>query len=53
MQNIDITIGVNPCKDCTQRSATCHGTCQAYKKWAKENQERNQRIRTLKAYDAY
>ena len=23
----------NPCKDCTERHATCHGSCEEYKEW--------------------
>lgn len=23
-----------PCRDCNNRSATCHGTCKAYKEWS-------------------
>ena len=30
-----------PCKDCTERSATCHGTCEAYKEFRQYRDEYN------------
>jgi hypothetical protein len=30
-----------PCKDCTERSATCHGTCEAYKAFRQYRDEYN------------
>lgn len=36
----------NPCyQNCTERSATCHGTCQRYKDWAKAERERKKKLR--------
>lgn len=29
----------NPCKNCDQRNATCHSTCQNYLAWKKEYDE--------------
>lgn len=30
---------VAPCKDCTDRHEYCHGTCERYLKWKKENDD--------------
>jgi len=27
------TVKIAPCKGCSDRTATCHGTCQAYREW--------------------
>ena len=35
----------NPCKDCENRSATCHGVCKAYLEWKKHNDALNKRAR--------
>ena len=33
-----------PCKDCLKRTSDCHGRCDGYKEWSKENEEiRNKR----------
>ncbi len=33
-----------PCKDCLKRTSDCHGKCDGYKEWSKENEEiRNKR----------
>lgn len=29
-----------PCRGCENRSETCHGTCEGYKKWKKYNDDR-------------
>lgn len=29
----------SPCKDCTDRSATCHGSCERYKQYKAELEE--------------
>ena len=37
-----------PCKDCSNRTPTCHSTCGAYKSWASEQSEAKR-----KSTDAY
>ena len=35
----------NPCeRDCPDRCATCHGTCEKYKKWKKDYDKEAERI---------
>lgn len=33
-----------PCKDCDNRSETCHGICKAYKEWSVENEKTRDEI---------
>jgi hypothetical protein len=35
-----------PCKDCVDRSASCHGTCQRYKGWHEQHVQRQREIRS-------
>lgn len=35
-----------PCKDCDRREVGCHGGCEGYKEWAKQNDERNEKRRS-------
>lgn len=34
-----------PCKKCEKRHATCHGNCEEYKEWAKENEKFREKAR--------
>ena len=38
-----------PCKDCPNRTIDCHGKCDGYQEWSKENEkardQRNEAIR--------
>ena len=34
-----------PCKDCISRNIFCNSNCELYKKWAKENIEKNKEIK--------
>ena len=36
---------IAPCRDCTDRHATCHSDCERYKEWQKVNDEYNERKR--------
>ena len=47
--DIDCTYKKNPCYKCDKRAVGCHGTCQEYLTWSKENTEFNKRVRDLKA----
>ena len=41
----------NPCRDCTQRSATCHATCKRYKDFEAENaQDREEKHKQKQEY---
>lgn len=43
-----------PCKDCSDRHAGCHGTCEKYLSWSKIHGEELGKIRAAKAgYAAY
>ena len=33
-----------PCKDCTERTPTCHGDCKAYLKWHRHSARYHQAI---------
>lgn len=35
-----------PCKDCTDRTLTCHGFCTRYKEWKEELEKKNEARRT-------
>lgn len=37
-----------PCKTCTDRTPTCHGTCVEYKEWRKLWDERREKIQQQK-----
>ena len=34
----------NPCKDCNKRTPECHGKCEAYADWFKQNKLQRARI---------
>lgn len=36
---------IAPCRDCTDRHATCHSDCERYKEWQKVNEEYNAKDR--------
>lgn len=36
-----------PCKDCTERTVDCHGKCEKYLAWAKENEKRRNHINLM------
>lgn len=42
-------ITICPCKDCPNRNASCHSSCESYKEWSEENErlreERNEATR--------
>lgn len=38
-----------PCKDCTERTLTCHGVCEKYQEWKKEREAINEYNRRLNA----
>ena len=33
-----------PCRDCKEREVGCHGYCELYKLWSKENEQRKEKI---------
>lgn len=39
---------VAPCKDCAERAVGCHGTCEKYKDWKKN--EGAEKAKMIKAY---
>ena len=39
-----------PCKDCYNRTITCHGVCEGYQAWKAERDEMNTNLR--KAYES-
>jgi hypothetical protein len=42
-----------PCtKDCPERSATCHATCQRHKEWETQHREQLKAINKRKAADS-
>ena len=43
---------MTPCKSCTERTAGCHGSCEAYKEYVKINEEYKQSIKEYKATDS-
>lgn len=49
------TIPTNPCKDCTERHATCHAECENYIAWQALNAERLEAERKKKQayYETY
>lgn len=49
IEGFNSNIGNNPCKDCTKRSATCHGECKAYLDWKKLN-DANKKLIDKKKY---
>lgn len=40
---------ITPCKDCTERQAACHASCDRYKGWKQALNEKNAKIREAKA----
>lgn len=36
------------CKGCEKRHINCHSTCEAYKEWKRQHDERNDQIRKAK-----
>lgn len=36
-----------PCRDCNNRSATCHGTCEKYKEWSVENEKTRDKVHRM------
>lgn len=43
------TFPINPCYHCTQRSETCHSTCQAYSQFVERNEHRKDTVRKNRA----
>ena len=41
-----------PCKDCDNHTEDCHGKCQAYKDFVRENEEQKEKIRKAKQHSA-
>ena len=39
----------SPCKGCSDRNADCHGTCKEYLDWSKEEKQKMNEIRNVKA----
>ena len=39
----------NPCKDCTDRNAACHGKCEKYAEWLKKEKAISDKIATAKS----
>ena len=37
-----------PCKDCLDRTVTCHGVCQRYAEWKKEREQVSKWLRDQK-----
>lgn len=50
MKTICTCVGNNPCRGCSKRTVTCHGTCDDYLSWKKANDENNKRLRMKKLY---
>ena len=46
-------IDSGPCKDCTKRNATCHGTCKDYLEWRDRKQASNHRIKQKHLIESY
>ena len=38
-----------PCKECTERTLTCHGLCHKYKEWKAELDKTNEWLRSQRA----
>ena len=36
----------NPCRECTDRHAGCHGTCKAYLDWHEQHIQKQREIRS-------
>ena len=43
--------GENPCKNCHQRTPTCHGVCEDYLEWKRANDKTNKKIRRKQYLD--
>lgn len=51
--NYNIYKKPSPCdKECPKRSATCHGTCEAYNAWVKEKDAYKAKIDEARAEEA-
>lgn len=42
-----------PCKDCSERSAECHSTCDKYREFQKQNEELKEKRRLQREADVY
>lgn len=42
-----------PCRGCAERHPHCHGECERYKEYQKENEENKEGYRKSLIYDAY
>lgn len=43
--------GENPCKNCNQRTPTCHGVCEDYLEWKRANDKTSKKIRRKQYLD--
>lgn len=39
-----------PCKDCADRSIACHGSCEKYKTWSAEEQQKKEWLKEKNTY---
>lgn len=51
IEGFDNSIGKIPCKDCTNRTPTCHGECPLYSEWRKLNDRTRAKIYKQKYLD--
>ena len=40
-----------PCKDCDNRTAHCHGSCEDYKEWSRGDHDFKEMVKKKRLYD--
>ena len=51
--SFDSTLENCPCKDCKTRTQTCHGICNAYKKYVREQRQFSNKVKLQRKRAGY